>query len=281
MNEYTPSMEDLAKRYHRVDLGTFDRALAAHDAATREAVLVEVAEWHEEKERIHWIKARETPGGTNSRQRLDLIAATHRLAAERFRALTAHTPQNGPLTWHRATQSASASDWSSESSAPLLAAHDGFVKVAAKMTMTTTEMAARNAKTRKDAHALDVAGYAAGCPHCPDGHKAHQPWAAWVRPNRDRDAPPVSITVMPSAGAHVAESDAEWIRELLNHHDLDADHAVALERESIVRWLESRLASIDALAARVDTHQYQAEAFRLASDIDRIRDGAHNRRAGE
>jgi len=126
-----------------------------------------------------------------------------------------------------------------------------------------------------------VAGYAAGCPHCPDGHKVHQPWGAWVRPHRDSDGQPVSITVMPSAGAHVAESDAEWIRELLNHHDLDADHAVALERESIVRWLESRLASIDALAARVDTHQYQAEAFRLASDIDRIRDGAHNRRAGE
>ena len=75
-----------------------ERAIDAHDAATREAVLVEVAEWHEEKERIHWIKARETPGGTNSRQRLDLIATTHRLAAERFRALTADTPQIAPET---------------------------------------------------------------------------------------------------------------------------------------------------------------------------------------
>ena len=50
-----------------------DRALAVHDAEARQAVLGEVAEWHEEKERIHWIKARETPDGTNSRQRLDLI----------------------------------------------------------------------------------------------------------------------------------------------------------------------------------------------------------------
>ena len=61
-----------------------------------------------------------------------------------------------PRTRHRVTRDVPASDWSSESSAPLLTEHDGFVKVAAKMTMTTTEMAARNTKARKEAHDLDV-----------------------------------------------------------------------------------------------------------------------------
>ena len=143
-----------------------------------------------------------------------------------------------PRTRHRVTQEAPASDWSSEGLKPYMEALDVSAKMLAPLTMTTTEMAARNTKTRKEAHDLDVAGYAAGCPHCPDGHRVHQPWGAWVRPHRDSDGQPVSITVMPSAGAHVAESDAEWIQELLNHHDLDVDHAVALEREEWAQFFE-------------------------------------------
>ena len=58
------------------------------------------------------------------------------------------------------------------------------------------------------------------CPHCPDGHTlptgGSQPWSAFVSSERDGDGQPTQIIVARSAGAHVAESDAEWIRHTLN-----------------------------------------------------------------
>lgn len=61
------------------------------------------------------------------------------------------------------------------------------------------------------------------CPHCPDGHtpptSGSQPWAAWVGPERDGDGQPLTIHVARSAGAHVAESDAAWVRARLNDQE--------------------------------------------------------------
>ncbi|MCM8552266.1 hypothetical protein [Streptomyces sp. STCH 565 A] len=58
------------------------------------------------------------------------------------------------------------------------------------------------------------------CPHCPDGHtpadRGSQPWGAWVGPEVDGDGQPMTIHVARVAGAHVAESDADWIRARLN-----------------------------------------------------------------
>ncbi|MFJ4418300.1 hypothetical protein [Streptomyces sp. NPDC088925] len=58
------------------------------------------------------------------------------------------------------------------------------------------------------------------CPHCPDGHTppdgGSQPWGAYVGPERDGDGQPTSIHVARSGGAHVAESDAQWVRDRLN-----------------------------------------------------------------
>ncbi|MFF3094190.1 hypothetical protein [Streptomyces cyaneofuscatus] len=58
------------------------------------------------------------------------------------------------------------------------------------------------------------------CPHCPDGHTppdgGSQPWSAYLGPERDGDGQPTTIHVGRSGGAHVAESDAQWIRERLN-----------------------------------------------------------------
>lgn len=58
------------------------------------------------------------------------------------------------------------------------------------------------------------------CPHCPDGHTppdgGSQPWSAWVGPERDGDGQPMTVHVARSAGAHVAESDAAWVRQKLN-----------------------------------------------------------------
>ncbi|WP_431980039.1 hypothetical protein [Streptomyces qinglanensis] len=68
--------------------------------------------------------------------------------------------------------------------------------------------------------AADLYLGASGCPHCPDGHtpadRGSQPWAAWLSPERDGDGQPTTIHVARSAGAHVAESDAEWVRHRLN-----------------------------------------------------------------
>lgn len=58
-----------------------------------------------------------------------------------------------------------------------------------------------------------------GCPHCLDGHTPPdhgQTWGAYVGPERDGDGRPNRIYVQRSGGAHVAESDAEWVRGRLN-----------------------------------------------------------------
>jgi hypothetical protein len=61
------------------------------------------------------------------------------------------------------------------------------------------------------------------CPHCPDGHtpadQGSQPWNAHLGRERDGDGQPTTVHVARSAGAHVAESDAEWIRQRLNPAD--------------------------------------------------------------
>lgn len=58
------------------------------------------------------------------------------------------------------------------------------------------------------------------CSHCPDGHAdpRRKPWSVWVGPERDGDGQPTTLHVAPSSGAHVAESDAEWLRELIRTH---------------------------------------------------------------
>lgn len=56
------------------------------------------------------------------------------------------------------------------------------------------------------------------CEHCPDGHSdpTTRPWAAFVASERDSDGQPTHLHVAPTAGQHVAESDAQWVRGLLN-----------------------------------------------------------------
>jgi len=57
-----------------------------------------------------------------------------------------------------------------------------------------------------------------GCPHCPDGHDdpTIKPWAVAVASERDGDGQPIRLLVQPTDGSHVASSDAEWVRWLLN-----------------------------------------------------------------
>ncbi|WP_281259462.1 hypothetical protein [Streptomyces glaucescens] len=58
------------------------------------------------------------------------------------------------------------------------------------------------------------------CPHCPDGHTpadvGSQPWHVRVGPERDGDGQPIRLYVERAAGAHVADSDAEWVQTRIN-----------------------------------------------------------------
>ena len=58
----------------------------------------------------------------------------------------------------------------------------------------------------------------AGCEHCPDGHAQPEsrPWGVFVASEVDGDGQPTHLYVAPTAGQHVAESDAEWVRARLN-----------------------------------------------------------------
>lgn len=55
------------------------------------------------------------------------------------------------------------------------------------------------------------------CPHCPDGHGSPNrcAWGVRVAPERDSDGQPTHLIVQPSNGAHVAETDARWLWELI------------------------------------------------------------------
>ena len=58
------------------------------------------------------------------------------------------------------------------------------------------------------------------CEHCPDGHRdpTKRPWSVFVSEDRDSDGQPTHLYVCPSGGGHVSESDAEWLRELIQKY---------------------------------------------------------------
>jgi hypothetical protein len=62
------------------------------------------------------------------------------------------------------------------------------------------------------------------CPHCPDGHQDPRrvPWCAYVGPERDSDGQPMHIRVERTQGSHVADSDANWLWNLIRTYR-DAD----------------------------------------------------------
>jgi hypothetical protein len=55
------------------------------------------------------------------------------------------------------------------------------------------------------------------CPHCPDGHGSpfRGAWAVWVASDRDGDGQPTHLIVTTTEGTHVAEEDAEWLRQVI------------------------------------------------------------------
>lgn len=71
-------------------------------------------------------------------------------------------------------------------------------------------------------------GESEACPHCSPFHgdPNNRAWGVFVGPQRDGDGQPVFLYVCPSNGAHVSDSDAQWLREVI------ADHKV-----SKARWI--------------------------------------------
>ena len=72
-----------------------------------------------------------------------------------------------------------------------------------------------------------------GCAHCSPRHGDPnvKSWGVFVASDRDGDGQPTHLYVAPSDGAHVAESDAEWLRGILREHD--ARRVVALRAEAV------------------------------------------------
>ena len=59
--------------------------------------------------------------------------------------------------------------------------------------------------------------YGKPCPHCSDGHERPftHPWSVSVGPQRDSDGQPLYLMVGKAGLQHVAEEDAEWLRQLM------------------------------------------------------------------
>lgn len=56
------------------------------------------------------------------------------------------------------------------------------------------------------------------CEFCPDGHRdpGSKPMAVWVGSERDKDGQPTTLHVTYAAGHHVSETEAEWLRGVIN-----------------------------------------------------------------
>lgn len=57
------------------------------------------------------------------------------------------------------------------------------------------------------------------CPHCDPTHAepTSRPWGVYMSFERDGDGQPTHLRVSPSNGAHVAESDAVWLRQVIRN----------------------------------------------------------------
>jgi hypothetical protein len=57
------------------------------------------------------------------------------------------------------------------------------------------------------------------CPHCSPTHERPEsrPWGVYVSPDR-LDGQPTHLVVQPSNGAHVAQSDADWLWQLIRDY---------------------------------------------------------------
>ncbi|RCG31915.1 hypothetical protein DQ384_05060 [Sphaerisporangium album] len=120
---------------------------------------------------------------------------------------------------------------------------------------------------------------ATGCPHCPDGHARplSRSWGVYVAPTRDGDGQPTTIHIARSDGSHVAASDAEWIRRLIDGDQTSAaqiiDELLApLNAQITVAEYEQRQAVERANAAYATLAQARYAAGRLTAVLIAVAD---------
>lgn len=90
------------------------------------------------------------------------------------------------------------------------------------------------------------------CPHCDPAHtdpRSH-PWGVYVGPERDGDGQPTTLHIKPSDGAHVADSDAAWLWELIRTHGVSPGEREMAEIPMPPKeWLAELTAATDKAAA--------------------------------
>ena len=98
-------------------------------------------------------------------------------------------------------------------------------------------------------------GTATGCPHCPDGHPSPdtRPWAVWVTETRVDGQPP-HLMAAPTNCAHVAESDAEWLRDAIRRAKADRHAPLTDEPSGVIPTPRGRQAALDYRATRRQQH---------------------------
>ncbi|GAB3156468.1 hypothetical protein GCM10027258_62950 [Amycolatopsis stemonae] len=74
------------------------------------------------------------------------------------------------------------------------------------------------------------------CPHCDPTHERPEsrPWGVHVSRSVDGDGQPTHLVVQPSNGAHVAQSDADWLWQLIRDYRPAPDPAVEASAERLI-----------------------------------------------
>lgn len=107
------------------------------------------------------------------------------------------------------------------------------------------------------------------CPHCDPVHgdPNRRPWHVRVGSEVDGDGQPVRLIVQPTNGAHVAPSDARWLKRLIDRTDLSAYvNALAANAANAATRADSyQPGTPERIAAVSQIHAYNW-ALRLAAE---------------
>lgn len=104
------------------------------------------------------------------------------------------------------------------------------------------------------------------CPHCDPG--AHRdpnrvPWGVRVAPERDADGQPIALKVERTQGSHVAQSDADWLWQVIRDHQ-DWPVAPVADDPAQLPGLLTRMADVLDAVATIPTD------LRRCADIARL-----------
>lgn len=98
------------------------------------------------------------------------------------------------------------------------------------------------------------------CEHCSPTHERPEsrPWGVYVAPHRDGDGQPTHLVVQPSNGAHVAQSDADWLWQLIRAYRPPAEARVFLPGDVVPAGLWVSYRTPEGLAAAMGAEDWMA-----------------------